>query len=124
MCVKGYLKFNMSPERIVAILWPETKKNSSTGRAVWDPMHKRVKCLEEKSDSAVVTQSLYTFAFPYDPSPVPPCELVMLHTMRKDHDGTHVIASTSVNADRYTKSTGKRRGQVRGEVYSHVRGRL
>jgi hypothetical protein len=112
LCVKGYLKLNMPPSKMADILWPDTKRNSSSGRAVWDPMHKRVKCLEEKSNTALVTQSQYTFEFPYDPSPVPPCELVMLHTMRKDHDDTHVIASTSVDAFHYSKTNGKRRGQV------------
>jgi hypothetical protein len=65
------------------------------------------------AETAIVTQSQYTFEFPYEPSPVPPCELVMLHTMRKDHDDTHVICSTSVDAYHYSKTNGKRRGQVR-----------
>ena len=112
LCVKGYLRFNMPPHQIADVLWPETKKNNSMGRAVWDPMHKHVKCLDEKSDTAVVTRSLYTFEFPYEPSVVPPCELVMLHTLRKDHDDTHVLASTSIDAYHYSKTNAKRRGQV------------
>ena len=134
LCVKGYLKFAVPPKTISDCLWPESKTNKPGGRAVWDPLHKKVKLLEElgRKGDTVVTQSQYVFEFPYEPSPVPPCELILLHTLRKvrgcpplspavvvltasavqDHDGTHVITQTSVDPSKYSKGKGKNRGQV------------
>ena len=85
LCVKGYLKFAVPPKTISDCLWPESKTNKPGGRAVWDPLHKKVKLLEElgRKGDTVVTQSQYVFEFPYEPSPVPPCELILLHTLRK-----------------------------------------
>ena len=84
LCVKGYLKFAVPPKTISDCLWPESKTNKPGGRAVWDPLHKKVKLLEElgRKGDTLVTQSQYVFEFPYEPSPVPPCELILLHTLR------------------------------------------
>ena len=43
LCVKGYLKFNMSPSKIAAILWPETKSNRPTG--VGSQAMRRYRCI-------------------------------------------------------------------------------
>ena len=52
--------------------------------------------LEKFDEQNMVSHSALDFEFPYKTGRPPACNLLLAHTLRKDHDETAVLASASI----------------------------
>jgi hypothetical protein len=154
LCVKGYSKYAVPTDVVAAGTPPpllSTLSEQFLGlmcapgvlaalwnfkhREEWDPLFENGRVLlpnPSRGEGApldattpnVLTQSVYNMPYPYVPNPIPPTELILVHTYRKDHDETIVCCSASVDPNTLTGEFAGRplkkkmaRGQLRGHLY-------